>query len=91
MCVAPSRKAHHGQDAHTKGPRGSRPARGGDRTQGGSKTPAQGGERRQFERRSGAYEDSQKKVEAGWGADEGKAELSGESEGTMFGAALMET
>lgn len=80
------RKGAHVRDAHTKGPRGNRPARnytsGGHTPSGtgstrGPRTPASGGERRQFERRSGTLPDSQKKVEAGWGADEGNAELTG--------------
>lgn len=84
------RKGAHVRDAHTKGPRGNRPARnytsGGHTPSGtgstrGPRTPASGGERRQFERRSGTLPDSQKKVEAGWGADEGNAELTAEVEG----------
>lgn len=82
---APSRKGNHNhvRDAHTKGPRGSRPAKisGGHTSRGGGaggRAPNQGGERRQFERRSGALPDSQKKIEQGWGANEGAAELSGE-------------
>lgn len=85
LTPAPSRKGNHNyrQDAHTKGPRGNRPARdgttGGHSRGGarGARTPAQGGERRQFERRSGTYQDSQKKVDQGWGADEGSSELKG--------------
>lgn len=86
----PSRKGNHNhiRDAHTKGPRGSRPAKnytsGGHTSRGGGaggRTPAQGGERRQFERRSGGLPDSQKKVDQGWGANEGEAELNAEVEG----------
>jgi len=87
--VAPSRKGNHVRDAHTKGPPGDRPARnltsGGHTSRGGrgggSRVPAQGGERRQFERRSGGLPDSQKKIEHGWGANEGEAELTAEVEG----------
>ena len=43
------------------------------------KTPVGGGDRRQFERRSGSNLDSQKKVDQGWGANEGGAELTGMS------------
>jgi hypothetical protein len=53
-------------------------SRGGANT-GKARTPNFGGERRQFERRSGTNPDSQKKIESGWGADEGEAELSGVS------------
>ncbi|WVW82535.1 hypothetical protein I302_104546 [Kwoniella bestiolae CBS 10118] len=98
--VAPSRKGNQGtvRDAHTKGPRGSRPARGGGNssrnvTSGGhssygsghyrgAKVPAQAGERRQFERRNqNGGTDSQKKVDHGWGANTGEAELKDEVEG----------
>lgn len=86
--VPAPKRAHNGPDKHTKGPRGegrvntsgghrSRPA-GGAR---GAKTPAFGGERRQYERRSGTNPDSQKKVEQGWGSNEGQAELTAEVEG----------
>lgn len=91
--VPPSRKGNHNhiRDAHTKGPRGTRPAknytsgghtssRGGGNS-GAARTPAQGGERRQFERRSGGLPDSQKKVDQGWGANEGEAELNAEVQG----------
>lgn len=50
-------------------------SRGGQ--SGKARTPNGGGERRQFERKSGTLPDSQKKVESGWGADEGEAELNG--------------
>ncbi|KAK6905922.1 hypothetical protein L486_08203 [Kwoniella mangroviensis CBS 10435] len=98
--VAPSRKGNQGtiRDAHTKGPRGNRPARGGGNssrnvTSGGhssygsghyrgAKVPAQAGERRQFERRNqNGGTDSQKKVDHGWGANTGEAELKDEVEG----------
>jgi len=87
--VPPSKKGNHIRDAHTKGPRGNRPAKnltsGGHSSTGGGRssahTPAQGGERRQFERRSGGLPDSQKKVDHGWGANEGEAELTAEVEG----------
>lgn len=46
---------------------------------GKARTPNFGAERRQFERRSGTNPDSQKKVESGWGADDGEAELTGTS------------
>lgn len=82
--LAPPKKAHHGPDRHTKNPNnrggytsGGHSSRGSGAVR-GAKTPAFGGERRQFERRSGGYQDSQKKVESGWGANEGSAELSGE-------------
>lgn len=85
--VAPPKKAHHGPDRHTKNPNnrggytsGGHSSRGSGAVR-GAKTPAFGGERRQFERRSGGYQDSQKKVESGWGANEGSAELSAEVEG----------
>ncbi|KAL7419244.1 carbamoyl-phosphate synthase (glutamine-hydrolyzing) cpa2 [Cryptotrichosporon argae] len=91
--VPPPKKHHQGRDAHTKGPRENRDraefTSGGHRSRGagavrGGRTPAQGGERRQYERRpaSGA-QDSQKKVEQGWGADEGKAELTAEVAGEI--------
>ncbi|WVQ97639.1 hypothetical protein IAU59_004753 [Kwoniella sp. CBS 9459] len=98
--VPPSRKGNQGsvRDAHTKGPRGTRPARGADAggrnvTAGGhssygaghykgGKVPAQAGERRQFERRNqNGGTDSQKKVDHGWGANTGEAELKDEVEG----------
>ncbi|WWD17663.1 hypothetical protein CI109_102104 [Kwoniella shandongensis] len=98
--LPPSRKGNQGsvRDAHTKGPRGTRPARGGANasrtvTSGGhssygsghykgGKVPAQAGERRQFERRNqNGGTDSQKKVEHGWGANTGAAELKDEVEG----------
>lgn len=86
--VAPSKKYRHGPDAHTKGPRENRPIRnqtsGGHTSSGagrGGRTPNFGGERRQFERRSGTVGDSQKKVEHGWGSNEGAAELTAEVEG----------
>lgn len=87
--VPASKKAHKGPDAHTKGPRENRPIRnptsGGHSSRGGqsgkARTPNNGGERRQFERKSGTLPDSQKKVESGWGADEGEAELNAEQQG----------
>ncbi|WVQ82666.1 hypothetical protein IAT38_004798 [Cryptococcus sp. DSM 104549] len=88
--VAPPKRSFAGRDAHTKGPRGNRPARGtsGGHTSFGSghykggKVPAQAGERRQFERRNqNGGTDSQKKVEHGWGANTGEAELKDEVEG----------
>ncbi|ORY29352.1 hypothetical protein BCR39DRAFT_532456 [Naematelia encephala] len=86
--IAPSRKFRGDIDRHTKGPRGTRPNRGvtsGGHTSrggsGGARTPAQGGERRQFERKSGGLPDSQKKIEHGWGSNEGGAELGAELEG----------
>jgi hypothetical protein len=57
-------------------------ARGGDHV-GKPRTANDGGERRQYERRSGTVGgDSQKKIDLGWGANEGTAELSG---GSAFG------
>ncbi|XAO27124.1 hypothetical protein I312_105966 [Cryptococcus bacillisporus CA1280] len=87
--VPASRKGNHTRDAHTKGPRGSRPAKtsGGHTSAGnghyrGAKVPAQAGERRQFERRNPTgTTDSQKKVEHGWGVNSGEAELKDEVEG----------
>ncbi|WVN89133.1 uncharacterized protein L203_104349 [Cryptococcus depauperatus CBS 7841] len=87
--VPPARKGNHVRDAHTKGPRGARPNKtsGGHTSQGnghyrGAKVPAQAGERRQFERRNLAgTQDSQKKVDQGWGANTGEAELKDEVEG----------
>nr|XP_019007444.1 uncharacterized protein I206_07896 [Kwoniella pini CBS 10737]OCF46225.1 hypothetical protein I206_07896 [Kwoniella pini CBS 10737] len=97
--LPPSRKGNQGtvRDAHTKGPRGNRPARGGASSRNvtsgghssygsghykGGKVPAQAGERRQFERRNqNGGTDSQKKVEHGWGANTGEAELKDEVEG----------
>lgn len=84
---APSKKHRNHIDAHTKGPRDQRPIRnetsGGHTSRGGggrgARTPAQGGERRQYERRSGGIPDSQKKVDQGWGADDGEVELTGGS------------
>ncbi|KAK4686041.1 hypothetical protein P7C73_g4092, partial [Tremellales sp. Uapishka_1] len=85
--VSAPKRHHNGPDAHTKGPRGTRPdkyATGGHRRGAGpgagGKTSG-GGERRQFERRSGGLPDSQKKIESGWGAEEGTAELTAEVEG----------
>jgi len=89
--VAQSKRFHKGPDAHTKGPRGSRPnktyvsgghtAREGDHT-GRPRNTNDGGERRQYERRSGTVGgDSQKKIDLGWGANEGNAELTAEVEG----------
>ncbi|WRT64359.1 uncharacterized protein IL334_001291 [Kwoniella shivajii] len=98
--LPPSRKGNQGsvRDAHTKGPRGNRPARGGatssrDVTSGGhssygsghyrgNKVPAGAGERRVFERKNqNGGNDSQKKVDHGWGANTGEAELKDEVEG----------
>ncbi|ORX37374.1 hypothetical protein BD324DRAFT_608653 [Kockovaella imperatae] len=87
--VAPPKKAHHGPDRHTKGPRefrenrreGDRSGRGGRGGNRGARTPASGGERRQFERRSGGLPDSQKKVDQGWGGNDGPKELDAEEEG----------
>jgi len=87
--VPASKKAHKGPDAHTKGPRENRPIRnptsGGHSSRGGqsgkARTPNNAGERRQFERKSGTLPDSQKKVEHGWGADDGEAELNAEQQG----------
>ncbi|RSH93010.1 hypothetical protein EHS25_008458 [Saitozyma podzolica] len=85
-----ARRGAHVRDAHTKGPRGNRPARNptsGGHTSTGSgnarrpRVPVDGGERRHFERKSGPLPDSQKKVDAGWGPNEGTAELSAEVEG----------
>ena len=84
LTAAAPKRAHHGPDKHTKGPRADRAEQtsGGHKSRGGAsrgaKTPAFGGERRQFERRSGTNPDSQKKVEQGWGSNEGTAELTGE-------------
>ena len=80
--VAPPKRAHHGPDKHTKPPGERVYNSGGHRSRGsghvrGAKTPAFGGERRQFERRSGGNPDSQKKIDQGWGTNEGEAELSG--------------
>jgi len=87
LTSAPTKRNHNGPDKHTKGPRAERAdyTSGGHKSRGsgavrGAKTPAFGGERRQFERRSGTNPDSQKKVDQGWGANEGEAELTGESE-----------
>ena len=83
LTAAAPKRAHHGPDKHTKGPRADRPelTSGGHKARGGAsrtpRTPAFGGERRQFERRSGANPDSQKKVDQGWGSNEGTAELTG--------------
>ena len=41
--------------------------------------PTDGGERRHFERRSGGLPDSQKKVDQGWGSNDGPRELDGGS------------
>lgn len=87
--VPPPKKSHKGPDAHTKGPRENRPIKnvtsGGHSSRGGGqgkgRTPNGGGERRQFERRSGTVPDSQKRVESGWGADDGEAELNAEQQG----------
>ena len=82
--VAAPKRAHHGPDKHTKAPGSDFKTSGGHRSRGGhrgAKTPASGGERRQFERKSGTLPDSQKKVDAGWGANEGTAELSAEVQG----------
>lgn len=85
--VPAPKRAHHGPDKHTKGPRADRAEQtsGGHKSRGGAsrgaKTPAFGGERRQFERRSGTNPDSQKKVEQGWGSNEGTAELTAEVQG----------
>jgi plasminogen activator inhibitor 1 RNA-binding protein len=84
--LANPRKGNHVRDAHTKGPRGNRPARnlpsGGHPSTGGAGrrpyVPNTAGDRRQFERKSGTIPDSQKKVEQGWGANEGAAELTGQ-------------
>ena len=44
----------------------------------GARVPAGGGgERRQFERKSGTLPDSQKKMDQGWGSNNGPAELDG--------------
>jgi len=89
--VNPPKRAHHGPDRHTRtandqprisgGHTSSREGGRGGRGRGGSKTPAGGGERRVYERRSGGLPDSQKKVDLGWGANEGTAELTAEVEG----------
>ena len=84
--TAPPKRAHRGPDKHTKPPGGIPVTSGGHRSRSeghirGAKTPAFGGERRQFERRSGANPDSQKKVDQGWGPDQGEAELNGVSTG----------
>ncbi len=82
--AAPPKRAHQGPDRHTKPPGERVFTSGGHRARGsghvrGAKTPAFGAERRQFERKSGGNPDSQKKVDQGWGPNEGEAELSGES------------
>lgn len=88
--VPPPKKHHRGPDAHTKGPRENRPIKnqtsGGHTSRGAgntgkARTPNFGAERRQFERRSGTNPDSQKKIEQGWGADDGEAELTAEQQG----------
>lgn len=91
--LAPPKRAHHGPDKHTKPPGGTVLTSGGHRSRGsghvrGAKTPAFGAERRQFERRSGGIPDSQKKVDQGWGPNQGEAELTGEYGTPAFFGAL---
>ncbi|EIW72576.1 hypothetical protein M231_03444 [Tremella mesenterica] len=89
--VATHRRPYQGLDAHTKGPRGNRSSRGvtsGGHTARldnvGSRRPRvvqDAAGRRQYERRSGTVGDSQKKVDQGWGAATGTAELTDEVQG----------
>lgn len=92
--LEPPKRAHHGPDRHTRasndGPyiSGGHTSSRGAKSGRGSKSVNQGGERRQYERRSGGLPDSQKKVDQGWGANEGEAELSGESLFSRNGVSL---